>query len=97
MGADNKTGAAVRNGRQCDAPLLGLHAADQQCDIDAERLKPVGQRCGMLPGQNFSRGQQGALPAVLGGKPDGRSGNECLAAADIALQKSIHVPIRLHP
>ena len=90
MGADNKTGAAVRNGRQCDAPLLGLHAADQQRDIDAERLKPVGQRCGMLPGQDLGRGQQGALPAVLGGKPDGRSGNECLAAADIALQKPVH-------
>ena len=78
MGADNKTGAAVRNGRQCDAPLLGLHAADQQRDIDAERLQPVGQRYGMLPGQKSRSG-----PAGRSASRSGRQNQMAAAATSV--------------
>ena len=81
---------AVGDSFQRDAFFFGLHAADQQRDIDAEGLQPVRQRDGVLPGQNFRGGQHGALPAVLCSEPDSCRRHQRFAAADVALQQAIH-------
>ena len=90
VGAHHQPGAAIRDGGQRHPALGGFHAAHQQRHVDAERLQTVGQRGGMLPGQNFGGGQHGALPAVLGGVPDGRRRHQRFAAAHIPLQQAVH-------
>ena len=90
MGTHHQPGAPVRNGREGHPPLGGFHSPHQQGDIDAEGFQPVSQSGGVLTGQQLGRGKHGALPAVLGGMPDGRRGHQRLAAAHIPLEQAIH-------
>ena len=44
----------------------------------------------MLFSQNFSRGHDGSLAAVLHGTTGSQQTDNCLAAADITLQQAVH-------
>ena len=92
----HQPGPAVCDGRQGDLLFAGFHTAHQQRHIDAEGLQPVRQVGRMLPGQDLGGGQHGALPAVLGGEPDGGRRHQRFARCPRPPCSSRFIGVRAH-
>ena len=65
-------------------------AADEEQMPHAARLEEAFERPGMLAREDFGRRHQGRLVAAGHADQEGVDGDDCLAAADIALEKAIH-------
>ena len=88
--ADGELGRARRDRFECRALLFGLHAAGQPGDFDAERLQPTAQLARMLLGENFSGRHERGLVAGIDRLGRGERRHDRLAAADVALQQTLH-------
>ena len=68
----------------------GFQAADEELDAIAGFGEDAAGGKKMLDGENFGGGHEGGLRAVFDGDDGGLQGDDRFAAADVALQETIH-------
>ena len=90
MRADDELGAAVRNFRLVLPLLRGWKRAGHEGYGNSERGKELCKRHCMLLGEDFSRGHEGRLMAVLDRAEARRRRDHRLAASDVSLHEPVH-------
>ena len=90
MRADDELGAAVRNFRLVLPLLRGWKRAGHEGYGNSERGKELCKRHCMLLGEDFSRGHEGRLMAVLDRAEARRRRDHRLAASHVSLHEPVH-------
>lgn len=88
--ADHELCGAERGRFERGAFLLGLETAREPRDRDAERFEPSAQLARVLFRQQLGRRHQRGLVARIDGLCCGQGRHHGLAAADVALQQTLH-------
>src|SRR5713226_3825234 len=90
VGADDELGFAGADAIEGGGFFRGFQAADQQLDTIAGFGEDAAGGKKMLNGKNFGRGHEGSLRTIFDADDGGLQGDDGLAAADVALEKTIH-------
>jgi hypothetical protein len=90
MSADSETGVAGGDLGFVHTPLSGRDGAPESKHGDAERGQLSRKTIVVLTGQNLGGGEQGHLFSGFQGVKGSQDGDECLPAADIALEDPDH-------
>src|SRR5216684_5428678 len=90
VGADDQLGFAGTDTIEDGGFLRGFQAADEQLDAIACFGEDAARGKKMLHGENFRGRHEGGLRAVFDGDDRGLQGDDGFAAADVALEETIH-------
>ncbi len=88
--ADREHRVAAGDGRERLLARLGRQPAGEPCDLHGQAGKPERELAVVLLGENFGRRHERDLPAGLDRLQRGERRDDRLAAADVALQQSLH-------
>src|SRR6266576_4265229 len=78
------------NGGKRGSALLLCLASGKPCRFQPQGAEPLAELAEMLLGENFRRGHDCGLQAVLDRAQRGEHGNDGLAAAHVSLQQPVH-------
>src|SRR5713101_353037 len=90
VGADDELRFAGADALEDGGFLGSFQAANEELNAIAGFGKSAAGRKQMLHGKNFGGGHESGLGAVFDGDDGGLQGDDGLAAADVALKKTIH-------
>jgi hypothetical protein len=87
---------AARQLRRGTLSRRGFETSRDENRLDPEGLEQSRQSPGVLLGEELGGGHDRSLIAVLHGQERGKKSNDRLAAAYIALEQTVHLPIADH-
>src|SRR5260370_10948964 len=90
VGADDELRFAGANALEDGGFLSGFQAADEELDAIASFGEDAARGKKMLDGENFRGGHQSSLRVVFDGDHGGLERDDGFAAADVALEETIH-------
>ncbi len=88
--ADDKLGFAGADALEDGGFVRSFQAADEELDAIAGFGEDTARGEKMLDGENFRGGHEGGLRAVFDGDHGGLESDDGFAAADVALEETIH-------
>jgi hypothetical protein len=88
--ADQKVDLPPLEGAEQRLPLAPAHPAGQEPHADARRRQPRGEAVRVLLGEDLRRSHESALDAAARGDQEGETGDDGLAASDVALEEARH-------
>ena len=94
--ADDQHRLATRESRRDRLSFARGKTPGQQNRLDAERREQLGHGSCVLLGEQFGRYHDRGLIAVLDREQRGEQRDDRLAAADVALQQTMHATVAAH-
>ncbi len=94
--ADHDRGLSRGHRPQRLASLRGTQATRQELDLHVERGQERLDAARVLFGEDLGRRHQHRLRPSLDGQGHGEGRHRGLPRADVALEKAVHAPLRLH-